>query len=283
MEPVAGSSRTGRNLPVAVAVGLALAAVIILSLYFVKVLFLAVVIAAVGIGVTELVRSFEVRGIKVPLIPVLAGMAAMLAGAYWGSELTGSSWGGATWLVGVFAMTVLVLMIWRMFKGTENYVRDITATILVVVYPSLLAGFVALLLADPDDGPGRVVVFIATTAASDIGGYFAGISLGRHPMARVISPKKTWEGFAGSALACMAVGGWLVAWLLQEEIWKGVLIGAVIVVFATLGDLVESVIKRDLGVKDMGSVLPGHGGMMDRLDSMVAALIPVWVLLTLLA
>ncbi|MGJ6963886.1 phosphatidate cytidylyltransferase [Streptosporangium sp. G11] len=273
MEPVAGSSRTGRNLPVAAAVGLALAAVVIASLYFVKVLFLAVVVAAVGIGVTELVRSFEARGIRVPLIPVLAGMAVMLAAAYWG---------GTAWLVGVFAMTVLGLMIWRMFLGTENYVRDTAATIMVVVYPSLLVGFVALLLANPDQGADRVVVFIATTVASDIGGYFAGISFGRHKMAPVISPKKTWEGFAGSALACMAVGGWLVAWLLEDDIWKGVLIGAVVVVFATLGDLVESVIKRDLGVKDMGSVLPGHGGMMDRLDSLVAALIPVWALLTLL-
>ncbi|MER5625184.1 phosphatidate cytidylyltransferase [Streptosporangium sp. NPDC002544] len=273
MEPVAGSSRTGRNLPAAVAVGLALAAVTIASLYFVKVLFLVVVIAAVGVGVTELVRSFEARDIRIPLIPVLAGMAAMLTGAYWG---------GPAWLVGVFAMTVLVLMIWRMFLGTENYVRDITATILVVVYPSLLAGFVALLLAHPTKGADLVLVFIATTVASDIGGYFAGISLGRHKMSPTISPKKTWEGFAGSALACMAVGGWLVAWLLKDDIWKGVLIGAVVVVFATLGDLVESVIKRDLGVKDMSSVLPGHGGMMDRLDSLVVALIPVWVLFTLL-
>lgn len=273
MEPVAGSSRTGRNLPVAVAVGLALAVAVIGSLYYVKELFLVVVIAAVGVGVTELVRSFETRDIRIPLIPVLAGMAAMLTGAYWG---------GPAWLVGVFAMTVLVLMIWRMFLGTENYVRDITATILVVVYPSLLAGFVALLLAHPTKGADLVVVFIATTVASDIGGYFAGISLGRHKMSPTISPKKTWEGFAGSALACMAVGGWLVAWLLKDDIWKGVLIGAVVVVFATLGDLVESVIKRDLGVKDMSSVLPGHGGMMDRLDSLVVALIPVWVLFTLL-
>ncbi|MGW0592299.1 phosphatidate cytidylyltransferase [Streptosporangium sp. NPDC002607] len=273
VEPVAGSSRTGRNLPVAVAVGLALAVAVIGSLYYVKELFLVVVIAAVGVGVTELVRSFETRDIRIPLIPVLAGMAAMLTGAYWG---------GPAWLVGVFAMTVLVLMIWRMFLGTENYVRDITATILVVVYPSLLAGFVALLLAHPTKGADLVVVFIATTVASDIGGYFAGISLGRHKMSPTISPKKTWEGFAGSALACMAVGGWLVAWLLKDDIWKGVLIGAVVVVFATLGDLVESVIKRDLGVKDMSSVLPGHGGMMDRLDSLVVALIPVWVLFTLL-
>ncbi|MDP9860947.1 MULTISPECIES: phosphatidate cytidylyltransferase [Streptosporangium] len=273
MESAAGGSRTGRNLPVAIAVGAGLGAVAIGSLYFVEELFLAVVIAAVGVGVTELVKSFAARDINVPLIPVLAGMAAMIGGAYWG---------GPAWLVGVFAMTVLVLMMWRMFQGTEGYVRDMTATVLVVVYPSLLAGFVALLLAHPLDGPDRVVVFIATTVASDIGGYFAGISFGKHKMSPLISPKKTWEGFAGSALACMAVGGWLVAWLLDGAVWKGVLIGAVVVVFATLGDLVESVIKRDLGVKDMGTLLPGHGGLMDRLDSLVAALIPVWALLSLL-
>ncbi|WP_239514131.1 phosphatidate cytidylyltransferase [Streptosporangium sp. 'caverna'] len=277
MEPAAGSSRTGRNLPVAIAVGATLGAVTIASLYFVKVLFLAVMIAAVGIGVTELVRSFATRGINIPLIPALVGMTVMIGGAYWG---------GTAWLLGSFAMTVLLLMFWRMFQGVENYVRDITATILVLVYPSLLAGFAALLLAvhgeQGNRGADLVLVFIATTVASDIGGYFAGISFGKHKMSSLISPKKTWEGFAGSALACMAVGGWLVSWRLEEDVWKGVLIGAVVVVFATLGDLIESAIKRDLGVKDMSSFLPGHGGMMDRLDSLVVALIPVWVLLTLL-
>ncbi|GHH67415.1 phosphatidate cytidylyltransferase [Streptosporangium violaceochromogenes] len=273
MESAAGGSRTGRNLPVAIAVGVGLGAVIIGSLYFAKVLFLAVLIAAVGIGVTELVRSFATRGIDVPVIPVLAGMAAMICGAYWG---------GPAWLLGVFATTVLVLMVWRMFRGAEDYVRDVSVTVLVAVYPSMLAGFVALLLADPLHGADRVIVFIAVTVASDIGGYFAGISFGRHRMSPLISPKKTWEGFAGSALACMAAGGWLVAWLLDGAVWKGVLIGAVVAVFATLGDLVESVIKRDLGVKDMGSLLPGHGGLMDRLDSLLATLVPVWALLTLL-
>ncbi|MEV8638653.1 phosphatidate cytidylyltransferase [Streptosporangium sp. NPDC051023] len=276
MEPAAGGSRTGRNLPVAIAVGAGLGVVIIASLYLVEWLFLAVLIAAVGIGVTELVKSFADRDITVPTIPLLVGMTAMICGAYWGGR------NGPAWLVGIFAMTVLVLMVWRMFQGTEGYVRDISATILVTVYPSLLAGFVALLLASPDQGADRVVVFIATTAASDIGGYFAGISFGKHKMSPLISPKKTWEGFAGSALACMAVGGWLMVWLLEDAVWKGVLIGAVAVVFGTLGDLVESVIKRDLGVKDMGSVLPGHGGLMDRLDSLLAALIPIWALLTLL-
>lgn len=273
MESAAGGSRTGRNLPVAIAVGVGLGAVIIGSLYFAKVLFLAVLIAAVGIGVTELVRSFAARNIDVPAAPVLAGMAAMICGAYWG---------GPAWLLGVFATTVLVLMVWRMFRGAEDYVRDASATVLVAVYPSMLAGFVALLLADPLHGADRVIVFIAVTVASDIGGYFAGISFGRHKLSPLISPKKTWEGFAGSALACMAVGGWLVAWLLDGAVWKGVLIGAVVVVFATLGDLIESVIKRDLGVKDMGSLLPGHGGLMDRLDSLLATLVPVWALLTLL-
>ncbi|GAA3114968.1 hypothetical protein GCM10010466_02510 [Planomonospora alba] len=272
MESAAGGSRTGRNLPAAVAVGVGLGAAVILSLYTVKALFLAVVLAAVGVGVAELVQALATRGIRVPLVPVLAALAAMLAGAYWG---------GPVWLVGIFALAVLVLMVGRMFAGTEGYVRDAAATVLVTVYPALLAGFVALLLR-PGDGPDRVVLFIATTVASDIGGYFAGISFGRHKMSPVISPKKTWEGFAGSALACMVVGGWLTAWLLEADVWKGVLVGAVVVVAATLGDLVESVIKRDLGIKDMGSVLPGHGGLMDRLDSLVAALIPVWALLTLL-
>ncbi|MBG0812871.1 phosphatidate cytidylyltransferase [Planomonospora sp. ID82291] len=272
MESAAGGSRTGRNLPAAVAVGVGLGAAVILSLYYVEELFLAVVLVAVGAGVVELVRSFATRDIRVPAVPVLAVLAAMLAGGYWG---------GPVWLVGVFAMALPILMIGRMFAGTEGYVRDTAATVLVTAYPGLLAGFVALLLAQ-DQGPDRVVVFIATTVASDIGGYFAGVLFGRHKMSPVISPKKTWEGFAGSALACMAVGGWLTAWLLGVDVWKGVLIGAVVVVAATLGDLVESVIKRDLGIKDMSSVLPGHGGMMDRLDSLVVALIPVWALLTLL-
>ncbi|GAA5062922.1 phosphatidate cytidylyltransferase [Thermocatellispora tengchongensis] len=265
------SGRTGRNLPAAIAVGLGLGALVVGTLYTVKALFLVVVAVAVGIGVTELVNAFATRGIKVPAIPVVAGLAVMLGGAYWG---------GPASLVGAFALTVFVLLTWRMFQGEENYVRDAAASVLAAVYPALLAGFVGLLLA-PDDGRERVVVFIAVTVASDIGGYAAGVLFGKHRMAPVISPKKTWEGFAGSALACMLVGAWLVTWLLDGEIWQGALLGAVAVVFATLGDLIESVIKRDLGLKDLGSILPGHGGLMDRLDSLVATLIPVWVLLTL--
>ncbi|GIH27533.1 hypothetical protein Aph01nite_58430 [Acrocarpospora phusangensis] len=269
--PAGGGSRTGRNLPAAIGVGVVLGALVIGSLYTVKALFLLVVLAAVGVGVHELVRAFGSRQIRVPLVLLLAGLVAMLGGAYYGGPVS---------LVGSFALTVMAVLGWRTFQGADGFVRDATASIFVAVYPALLAGFVALLLR-PEDGAGRVVIFIAITVASDIGGYAAGILFGRHKMSPIISPKKTWEGFAGSALACVLVGAWLVTWLLGGPLWLGAVLGAVMVVCATIGDLIESIIKRDLGIKDLGTLLPGHGGMMDRLDSLLFALVPCWLLLTL--
>lgn len=266
-----GGSRTGRNLPAAIGVGVGLGALVLISLYTVKELFLLVILAAVGVGVVELVQAFATRGIRVPVAPVLVGLTAMLAGAYWG---------GSAWLLGTFVVFAFVLLVWRMFAaGTDGYVRDATASVFTLFYPPLLAGFAALLLA-PEDGAHRVVVFIAVTVASDIGGYTAGVLFGRHPMS-VISPKKTWEGFAGSVVACTAVGAWLVWWLLDGQWWQGALIGVLAAALATVGDLIESMIKRDLGLKDLGTILPGHGGLMDRLDSLVATLVPVWLLLAL--
>ncbi|GII83099.1 hypothetical protein Ssi03_10890 [Sphaerisporangium siamense] len=263
-----GGIRTGRNLPAAIGVGLALGAAVIGTLYTVKALFLLVLAAAVGVGAVEMVRALAVRDIRVPLAPQLAGLAVMIAGAYWG---------GPIWLLGAFTLTVLVLLTTRMFQGAEGYVRDASAGVLTAVYPSLIAGFVPLMLAKMD-GADRVVLFVAVTVCSDIGGYFAGILFGRHKMS-VISPKKTWEGFAGSVLACVLCGSLMMRFLLDGQYWQGAIIGVVAAVCATLGDLVESVIKRDLGIKDMGSVLPGHGGLMDRLDSLLATLVPVWLLL----
>jgi phosphatidate cytidylyltransferase len=266
-----GGSRTGRNLPAAIAVGLGLGALVIGTLYTVKELFLLVLAGAVGVGVVELTQAFGSRGIKVPTVPLLGGMVAMFAGAYWG---------GPVWLLGAFVVVVFVLLIWRMFSdGIDGYVRDTTASVFILVYPPLLAGFAALLLA-PGDGRDRVVIFIAVTVASDIGGYIAGVLFGKHQMT-VISPKKTWEGMAGSIIACVAVGAWLVSWLMDGQLWQGALIGALVAVLATVGDLIESMIKRDLGIKDLGTLLPGHGGLMDRLDSLVTTLVPVWLLMTL--
>jgi phosphatidate cytidylyltransferase len=270
-ERTAGASRAGRNLPAAIAVGLGLGALVIGTLYTIKELFLLVVVVAVGVGTVELIRALATRGIQVPTVPVLAALTVMHAGAYWG---------GPVWLLGTFVVFAFVLLIWRMFAaGTDGYVRDATASVFVLFYPPLLAGFVALLLA-PDDGADRVVVFVAVTVASDIGGYFAGVLFGRHQLSP-ISPKKTWEGLAGSVVACIAVGAWLVSWLLGGELWQGALIGVLAALLATVGDLIESMIKRDLGIKDLGSILPGHGGLMDRLDSLVATLVPIWLLLSL--
>ncbi|MEV0617860.1 phosphatidate cytidylyltransferase [Nonomuraea sp. NPDC050404] len=266
-----GGSRGGRNLPAAIAVGLVLAGLVIGTVYTIKELFLLVVVCAVGVGVLELVKAFAIRGIKVPVIPVLAGLVAMQAGAYWG---------GPFWLLASFAIFVFVLLIWRMFSdGTDGYVRDATASVFTLLYPAMLTSFVALLL-KPDDGDHRVVIFVAVTVASDIGGYIAGVLLGRHQLTS-ISPKKTWEGLGGSVVACTAVGAWLVVWLLGGEIWQGALIGGLGALLATVGDLIESMIKRDLGIKDLGTILPGHGGLMDRLDSLVTTLVPAWLLMTL--
>jgi phosphatidate cytidylyltransferase len=169
-------------------------------------------------------------------------------------------------------------MLWRLRTGVDGFVRDATAGVFTAVYIPFLAGFVCLLL-KPEDGPLRVVTFILVTIASDIGGYFVGIFAGKHPMAPVISPKKSWEGFAGSTAFCVAAGWACVVYLLDGDWWVGVLLGLVAVVMATLGDLSESVIKRDLGIKDMSAIIPGHGGLMDRLDSLLATVAPTWLLL----
>ncbi|TMQ93539.1 phosphatidate cytidylyltransferase [Actinomadura soli] len=265
-------TRTGRNLPLAIGVGLALGSLVLLSLYTVKEIFLAVMIVFLFIGMRELTESFKSRDINVPFIPVATGMVGTPVVAYvWGPTAT----------VAAVSLTMLALLTTRMTEGADGYVRDVSTGALVTGYLVLVGGIVALLMR-PDDGDHRIVIFIATTVASDTGGFFAGSFLGKHKLAPTISPKKTWEGVTGSALMCMLVGGWLVWWLLDGgRIWQGVLVGLAVVVTATAGDLVESMMKRDLGIKDLGTILPGHGGVMDRLDSLVVTAPVVWLLLEL--
>ncbi len=271
--PAPGSARkpgrAGRDLPAAIASGVVLLALIGGSLYFWKPAFVALVTAAILIGVWEFHRGLGAKGIRLPYEPVMAGAVVMLVGAYVG---------GAPALVTALAVTALATMLWRLRGGVGGFVRDSTAAVFTAVYVPFLAGFVLLLL-KPEDGSLRVLTFILVTIASDIGGYFVGVLAGKHPMAPVISPKKSWEGFAGSTLACVGAGWGTVVLLLDGEWWVGVVLGLVTVVMATLGDLCESVIKRDLGIKDMSSVIPGHGGLMDRLDSLLATVAPTWLLL----
>ena len=165
--------------------------------------------------------------------------------------------------------------------GVDGYVRDITASFFVAAYVPLLAGF-ATMLVTPADGAGRILTFMIAVVCSDIGGYTAGVFLGRHPMAPLISPKKSWEGFAGSIVAGVVGTTLTVVLALNGRWWVGAVLGVAVVITATTGDLVESMIKRDLGIKDMGTLLPGHGGLMDRLDSLLPSAVVTWLLLSLL-
>ncbi len=263
-------SRAGRDLPAAVAsAAVLLVAIAVCLATFDGFPFVFLVTTAIWVGVWEMRQGLSARGIVLPWEPVLLGTAFMLFGAWYG---------GTPPTATALAVTALAVMLWRLRRGVDGFVRDATAGVFTAVYLPFLASFVVLLLRS-EDGMWRVLTFILVTIASDIGGYAAGVLLGRHPMAPVISPKKSWEGFAGSAASCMVVGWLCVDYLLDGRWWVGVLLGAVVVVTATLGDLCESVIKRDLGIKDMSHVIPGHGGIMDRLDSLLATVAPTWLIL----
>ncbi len=270
--------RAGRDLKAAVTSAVVLLGAIAGSLYFWKPAFMAIVVAAVVVAVWELHRGLASKGIDIPEQPIMVGGAVMVLVAF--------VWGAAA-LVTATAVTALVVMLWLLRRGIDGYVTNATAAVFTVVYVPFLGSFVALLLSEGglgggglgDDGVAGILVFIVVTIASDIGGYVAGVLFGKHPMAPVISPKKSWEGFAGSALFTTTAGIALVVLLLDGDWWVGLALGLIAVVMATLGDLCESVMKRDLGIKDMSQVIPGHGGLMDRLDSILATVAPVWLLL----
>lgn len=254
------TGRAGRDLRAAITVGVSLVALVLLSLFWVKDLFGVVAAVALVVAALEIARALGTAGIRVPLPPVLVGGVAMLVVAFYDDMDTAAA---------VMALTVIATMAWRLRSGSDGFVRDATAGVFLLSYLFLMGTFVMRMLA-ADDGPWRVVAFILVTIASDIGGYAAGVLFGKHPMAPTISPKKSWEGFAGSLLAGIACGILVVVYALEGPWWAGLLLGVAGVCFATLGDLCESLIKRDLGIKDMGDLLPGHGGLMDRLDSLIA-------------
>ena len=118
---------------------------------------------------------------------------------------------------------------------------------------------------------------VVIVVSVDVGAYVTGLSVGRTPLAPKISPKKTWEGFAGSAVAAIIAGGLLAPFVLNLPVWVGIVLGLLLLGSATLGDLIESLIKRDLGIKDISSWLPGHGGFLDRLDSILPSMAVLFV------
>jgi phosphatidate cytidylyltransferase len=261
----------GRNLRAAIGVGLGLGAVIVASLFIVKAVFVGVVVVAAAIGVWELTsRLAERKDIRAPLIPIAVGGTAILVAGY----LRGAD---GAWVA--MALTALAILVWRMTEPPENYLRDVTAAVFVTFYVPFLATFVVMMLA-ADDGARRVMVFLLLTVISDTGAYAVGWRFGNQKLAPRISPGKTRAGLLGAIIFAMVAGALLMQYVIDDgRWWQGLLLGLAVAVSATLGDLGESMIKRDLGIKDMGTLLPGHGGLMDRLDSLLPTAPVVWLLL----
>ncbi|WP_446667355.1 phosphatidate cytidylyltransferase [Janibacter limosus] len=235
--------------------------------------FAVVVCVAMVVAVWEMRQALAVGGLFAPFAPIAIGAVSMIAAAYVR---------GAEALVFAAALTPVATLIWRVADGMTGALRDVGAGALILLYPCFLAGFAAMMLAEPR-GQWRIFVFIITTVFSDIGGYAFGVLLGKHPMAPKLSPKKSWEGFAGSVLSCAVVGAIVIPLTLDGAWWQGAVLGALVAPAATIGDLIESSLKRNLGIKDMSNIIPGHGGLMDRLDSLVMVVPRVWVALRIIA
>ncbi|GAA2462779.1 phosphatidate cytidylyltransferase [Streptomyces pulveraceus] len=271
--PPPQKKRAGRDLRAAIGVGVGLGAVIIASLFIVKAVFVGVIAVAVVVGLWELTsRLQERKGIKAPLVPLAVGGAAMVVAGYaWGAE--------GAWVA--TALTALAVLVWRMTEPPEGYLRDVTAGVFATFYVPFLATFVAMLLT-AHDGRWRVLTFLLLTVVSDTGAYAVGWRFGKHKLAPRISPGKTREGLFGAVAFAMVAGALCMEFLIDGgSWWQGLLLGLAVAASATLGDLGESMIKRDLGIKDMGTLLPGHGGIMDRLDSLLPTAPVVWLLLVL--
>ncbi|MCW2520432.1 MAG: phosphatidate cytidylyltransferase, partial [Mycobacterium sp.] len=263
-EPKKKQGRAGRNLPAAIGVGAFLGFGVIAILVFAPLGWVPVVAVAMALATHEVVRRLRTAGYAVPIIPLLVGGQATI----W------LTWPfGPAGALGGFGATVVVCMIWRLLSGglqnaPRNYLRDVSTTIFLAAWIPLFGAF-GVLLVYPEDGRWRVLCLMLGVVFSDIGGYAAGVLFGKHPMVPAISPKKSWEGFAGSLIFGTAASVLAVTLLLDKPAWVGVPLGLMLVVTGTLGDLIESQVKRDLGIKDMGTLLPGHGGLMDRLDSVL--------------
>jgi phosphatidate cytidylyltransferase len=276
-EPGSKPSRAGRNLPAAIAIGCFLGFGVIAILLWAPKIWIGVVAVAMAIATHEVVRQLSAAGYSIPLPPLLIGGQAMIW-LTWPCGVAGA--------LGAFGGTVLVCLIWRLLSqglgsAPVDYLRDVSVTVFLAAWVPLFGAF-GVLLIYPEDGWARVLATLLAVAFSDIGGYVAGVLFGKHPMVPAISPKKSWEGFAGSLVAGTIAAVLAVYFLLDRPVWVGLSLGIFLVITGTLGDLVESQVKRDLGIKDMGTLLPGHGGIMDRIDSILLAAPATWIVLTLL-
>lgn len=283
-QPAKKTSRAGRDLRAAIAVGAGIGGVLVVTLVFAPRFWVPIVALAIVVATHEVVRRLREAGYVIPVIPLLAG-GQLTVWLTWPFHAAGALAG--------FGVTVVVCNVWRLFmqdnskrpepfdgSPSANYLRDASATVFLAAWVPLFASF-GVLLVYPHDGAGRVFCLMITVVASDTGGYAVGALFGKHPMVPAISPKKSWEGFAGSLVFGITAATLTATYLADKPPWIGALLGVVLVLTCTLGDLVESQVKRDLGIKDMGRLLPGHGGLMDRLDGVLPSAVAAWTVLTL--
>lgn len=264
--------RAGRDLRLAIPVAIGLIALVAASLFIRIEAFVVLVGIACLMAEWELAKAFRNAEIDVPIAPLWVGSVGM----------TVSAWiGGPVALAAALMLTAGTVFVWRALDGGgAAAMRDVAGGIFIAAYVPFLTGF-AILMAHHEKGALLISTYILMVAGSDTGGYLAGVLAGKHPMAPSISPKKSWEGFGGSLLLAGLVAYLMGTLLLGIEWWAAIGLGAVTVVVATLGDLAESLLKRDLGVKDLGTLLPGHGGMMDRIDGMIITAPVAWAILSL--
>ena len=280
--------KAGRNLPAAVGVGLAMLLAVLGGLLFLPLGFVAVTTTFAVFGVWEIYRALEANGTRMPIVPVMTGTVAMPFCAYLG---------GIESLLFAMLLSSVAVLLWRSVESAAGSANSIFAGVFTLGWVPFFISFAALPLhasgaATPlglwpggtiPDGAWQVAVMLLLVVSNDTFGYLVGASLGKHPMAPKISPKKSWEGFAGSVAGAMLIGVLASLFVLDKPWWVGIILAVGTVTAATAGDLAESMVKRELGVKDMSSILPGHGGVMDRLDSIVFASPVVFVLYGLLA
>lgn len=263
----------GRNLGAAIGVGAGLGGVLLAALFVYPAAFPVLVALVLGIGVLELMRALGHAGMRPPLIPVLLGAVGMVVST---TVL------GLEGLLLSTAVAMCVVILWRVSESMGlTALRDVAAGVFTISWVAFLGCF-TLLLFDRSGGAMLVLLAILVPVANDTGGYIAGVLFGSHPMAPSISPKKSWEGFFGSLVSGVAAAAILSSVALGLPWWTGAIIGAVLVIVSTGGDLAESLLKRDLGIKDMGHLLPGHGGMLDRIDSMLLAAPTTYIMLEVL-
>jgi phosphatidate cytidylyltransferase len=265
------NKKAGRKLFPSIAVGLTLLGLVIASLAFERVLFLPLAIAAIIRGVWELGQALDRAEIEIS-VPTISFCAVAIMTSAWVKDVTG--------LAVATAISIPFLLISGLPKGHHNFVKNATATVFATIYLPFLAGFL-IVLAKPEDGLARVMTFVVVVGCNDTFGYIFGVLLGKHKLAPAISPKKTWEGLIGSLIFSILGGGLMLSLLFEKHWVVGAAIGLAAVFTATCGDLIESAIKRDLDLKDMGAILPGHGGMLDRLDSVLLSAPIIWAILTL--